>query len=626
MQQSNSLIFCKSLFQFQRNKTIPVKTGSLTIGGDAPVRIQSMTTTNTLDTEATANQTIRIVEAGGELVRITTQGRREAGNLKAIKEVLKAKGCSVPLVADVHFNPNAAEIAATWVEKVRINPGNFAGGAKKFRQIAVSSSEEAAELDLTRSRLKSFLQICKTHGTAIRIGTNHGSLSDRIMSQYGDTPQGMVESCMEYLRLCREENFHDIVLSIKSSNTRIMVHTVRLLVARMDHEKMYYPIHLGVTEAGSGEDGRLKSAVGIGALMADGIGDTIRVSLTEAPEKEIPVARKLAGYIAQRHHHQAIQPVSTRHYHPFDYKKRVSHPVLIAGGEQPAVVLADVRERNAVEAKQETPDLVLCDRPDQILPGTWTNVTRVVPFQKLPTTILPGIIPFFEEGQQPAWKACQGPSLFQISYPALTSEMCADLKKKPETILLLSTQNLNGTAEQRAFFLKMEEVALTHPVIVHRNYEETDGETLQVKAAADTGLLFLDGYGDGICITAPAQALSTVVSLQFGILQASRVRFSKTEYISCPGCGRTLFDLQKAATLVQNQTAHLKGLKIAIMGCVVNGIGEMADADYGYVGAGPGRISLYRNRELVKRNVPEKEAVSELIQLIKEHNDWTDPS
>ncbi len=625
MQENKSLPFCKSLFQYQRNKTTPVRVGTLTIGGDAPVSIQSMTTTNTMNTEATANQIVRIVETGGELVRITTQGRREAENLKAIKELLKEKGCYVPLVADVHFNPNAAEVAASLVEKVRINPGNFAGGAKKFRHIEVSPEENAAEVQRIRALLIPLLDLCKKHGTAIRIGTNHGSLSDRIMSRYGDTPRGMVQSCLEYLRICREEDFHDIVLSIKSSNTRVMVHTVRLLVATMNREGMHYPLHLGVTEAGSGEDGRLKSVVGIGALLADGIGDTLRVSLTEAPEMEIPVARKLVEYMAQRQNHATIRPVDTTHYHPFDYHKRTSHPVLNVGGDQPAAVLTDLRGRVTFEPPQETPDLVLCQSTHQVLPDHWNEVVRVLPYKETDAGRLSGAIPFFDASAHTEWLTSNGPSLLQISYPQLTSKIVAALKQKQDTILLLSSQHSNGAAEQRAFFLTLETERLTHPVIVHRSYQETSHESLQVKAGSDTGLLLLDGFGDGICITAPHQSVSKITTLQFGILQAARVRFSKTEYISCPGCGRTLFDLQKTTAEVQAKTAHLKNLKIAIMGCIVNGIGEMADADYGYVGAGANRISLYRNRELVKRNIPQANAVAELVQLIKEHDDWTEP-
>ncbi len=624
MEENISLPFCKSLFQYQRNKTTPVRVGTLTIGGGAPVSIQSMTTTSTLETEATANQIIRIVETGGELVRITTQGRREAENLKAIKTLLRTKGCDVPLAADVHFNPNAAEVAATLVEKVRINPGNFVGGAKKFRHIEATAEEEAAEVQLIRDRLIPLIHLCKKQGTAIRIGTNHGSLSDRIMSRYGDTPQGMVQSCMEYLRICCEEDFHDIVLSIKSSNTRVMVHTVRLLVATMRREGMHYPLHLGVTEAGSGEDGRLKSVVGIGALLADGIGDTIRVSLTEAPEMEIPVARKLVDYMAQRQNHPTIPPVDAANYYPYEYHKRVSHPVLHVGGEQPATVLTDLRGRVTFAPPLETPDLVLCESSGQILPDHWKEIIRVLPFKETDTAQMTGVVPFFDTHEHKEWLRFKGTCLLQISHPQLTQEVLAELKRKRDTILLLSTQNINATAEQRASFLMLEKEGLTHPVIVNRSYQETSHESLQVKAGADTGLLFLDGFGDGICITAPHHSVSKITTLQFGILQAARVRFSKTEYISCPGCGRTLFDLQKTTAEVQAKTAHLKNLKIAIMGCIVNGIGEMADADYGYVGAGAGRISLYRNRELVKRNIPQANAVEELVQLIKEHGDWTE--
>ncbi|WP_291858489.1 (E)-4-hydroxy-3-methylbut-2-enyl-diphosphate synthase [Marinilabilia sp.] len=620
---NDQLIFCDSYFRYSRLKTDPVRVGNIIIGGDAPVRIQSMTTTNTLDTDATVEQALKIADAGGELVRITTQGRREATNLGPIKQGLEKRNCKVPLVADVHFNPAAAEVAATLIEKVRINPGNFTGGAKEFKEVKAGSDEDEEGLRQIREKLVPFLKLCRQNNTAIRIGTNHGSLSDRMMSKFGDTPQGMVESCMEYLRICREEGFKDIVLSIKSSNTRVMVHTVRLLVAAMKQEEMQFPLHLGVTEAGSGEDGRLKSAAGIGALLADGIGDTIRVSLTEPPENEIPVAAKLVEIFSKREGHGAIKNIATNHYSPFEYRKRVSHEVLNIGGDQPAAVIADLRGRIPENIGDEIPDVVICNSSElDRLPGNWGNVTKVVPNQAK-IKYSSSVFPLFEIDEK--WEAWQGPALVSCSYADFTSEIAARLESKQDVVLLLESGHKNPTAEMRAFFMAMQNASLTHPVIVSRNYHQVSDENFQLEAAADTGLLFLDGFGDGISISGSVQPVSLLLSTSFGILQATRVRFSKTEYISCPGCGRTLFDLQATTADVRKQTGHLKGLKIAVMGCIVNGIGEMADADYGYVGAGPGKISLFRNRELIRKNIPESEAVNELVQLIKEHGDWHDP-
>ena len=617
---SDSDQFCQSLFQYTRRQTQEVRVGLVSIGGTAPIRVQSMTTSNTLDTSATVNQSLKIAEAGGEIVRITTQGRREALNLENIKNNLIQQGCKVPLVADVHFNPAAAEIAATLIEKVRINPGNFTGGAKKFRHIEAGSAEDKAGLQQIREKLVPFLRLCKAHGTAIRIGTNHGSLSDRIMSKFGDTPQGMVESCMEYLRICREEDFSDVVLSIKASNTRIMVHTVRLLVQSMNKEGMAFPLHLGVTEAGSGEDGRLKSAVGIGALLADGIGDTIRVSLTEPPENEIPVARKLVEHFVKRAGHAHIAETGTEHYSPMTYKKRVTHQVLGVGGEK-VVVVADVRNRSLPESMAEVPEFVLCNGHQlDRLPDKWAEVRRIVPAKEMPG---PLDIPWYQVSE--SWVAIKGPIALSVTYNDLNEDLRNPLMQKKDVLLLLHTGHENPVAEQRAFFMTMQNMGLSHPVIVCRDFEDAEADDFQIKSAGDTGLLFLDGYGDGICLTAPNQSVAFSIATAFGILQAARVRFSKTEYISCPGCGRTLFDLQTTTQKVRARTDHLKGLKIAVMGCIVNGIGEMADADYGYVGAGPGRISLFRKKTLIKKNIPEENAVDELVSLIKEYDDWNDP-
>lgn len=619
----NQLYFCDSYFQYNRLNSDPVKVGEVIIGGHAPVRIQSMTTTNTLDTDATAEQALKIAKAGGDMVRITTQGRREATNLALIKKALEKRNCFVPLVADVHFNPSAAEIAATLIEKVRINPGNFTGGAKKFKEVKAGSEEDQEGLNQIKEKLVPFLRLCREHNTAIRIGTNHGSLSDRMMSKFGDTPEGMVESCMEYLRICREEDFRNIVLSIKSSNTRVMVHTVRLLVATMKQEGMQFPLHLGVTEAGSGEDGRLKSAVGTGALMADGIGDTIRVSLTEPPENEIPVGAKLVDHFAKREGHAAIKSVISEQYSPFSYRKRKTHEVLNMGGENPSAVVVDVCDKDLSGIKGDVPEVVIC-RDNQInsLPQNWESAVKVIPYSRIAEP-LTEIVPLFEVNEK--WNDWEGPVFVRCSFKDFSGHWVEKLKTKKDAVLLLESEHQNPTAEMRAFFMEMQNNALTHPVVVTRSYATMPNEDFQLISSADTGLLFLDGYGDGICLNGEGQTVALTLSTDFGILQASRVRFSKTEYISCPGCGRTLFDLQQTTAKVQEVTAHLKGLKIAVMGCIVNGIGEMADADYGYVGAGPGRVSLFRNRELIRKNIPESKAVNELVNLIKEYGDWQEP-
>jgi (E)-4-hydroxy-3-methylbut-2-enyl-diphosphate synthase len=615
-------LYCDSLFKYQRDKTVEVAVGNLAIGGSNPVSVQSMTTTNTLDEEATAEQCIRIYEAGGELVRITTQGRREASALEGIVDKIHRRGFSFPLVADVHFNPNAANIAATWIEKVRINPGNFTDGAKKFSEKVYSDDEYQAELQEIRSKLLPFLDICKKHNTAVRIGVNHGSLSDRIMARYGDNPQGMVESCMEYLRICQEVDFHNIVLSIKSSNTRVMVQTVRLLVATMKREGMNYPLHLGVTEAGSGEDGRVKSAVGIGALMADGLGDTIRVSLTEAPEMEIPVARVLVAHFDQLTNTQPVIPALSDLYHPYEYVHRQTHPVAGFGGDNTVAVVADVRGVDA-QISDFIPDAVLVDSEHQSLPQSWSPTVRIVKYSKGMGTSDKRLVLFTKE----EWLSSHmgGPKMVALTESDINDSLLHALKNDLQVVIYLNTNHRNGVAAQRAFFLWLLQHELTHPIIVARSYNSKSEDEVQIIAAADTGMLFLDGFGDGISLNLPNLSVKFNVGLMFGILQAARVRFSKTEYISCPGCGRTLFDLQSTTALIRAKTSHLKGLKIAVMGCIINGIGEMADADYGYVGAGPDKISLFRNRELVLKAIPQEEAVDKLIELIRENGDWSDP-
>ena len=618
-----SHLYCEDLFQYRRNPASEVEIGNLKLGCMHPVRLQSMTTTNTLDTEATINQCIKIFEAGGEMVRITTQGRREAANLGPIRSGLHQKGYHFPLVADIHFNANAGTIAATLVEKVRINPGNFTDGAKKFRDIKYSDESYQQELDEIREKFLPFLEVCRQNGTTLRIGANHGSLSDRIMARYGDTPKGMVESCMEYLRICRDEGFRSIVLSIKSSNTRVMVHTVRLLNATMKAEGMSFPLHLGVTEAGSGEDGRIKSAVGIGALLADGLGDTIRVSLTEDPEIEIPVARQLKLHFEGFISHPHIKPVSADSYYPYEYKKRISRTVAGIGGNQLPAVVPDFRGMKTINKLGLVPEAIIMDNPNVALPAEYSHVVKICPAGFASSAINQNFIPLYTAHELEKIPASH--VVLELSYDELDAILIEFLKKNQNVIILLTSYNINGISEQRAFFLAMNQAGLTHPVIVHRQYSDIEKSSFQVNAAADTGMLFLDGFGDGLSLAAIGIEPIDAIEAHFGILQASRVRFSRTEFISCPGCGRTLFNLQTTTALIRKRTSHLKGLKIAIMGCIVNGIGEMADADYGYVGAGAGRVSLFRNRELVVRNLPEVEAVDRLIDLIKESGHWIEP-
>jgi len=593
-------LFCNSLFQYKRAGTSEVTVGTKKIGGDNPVLIQSMTNTNTMDTDSTVKQCIDIFEACGEIVRITAQGQREAKNLAVIREKIRQKGYNFPLVADIHFNRSVALAAAGNVEKVRINPGNFVDGPKKLQKVDYNEEAFISGKDNLKSKLLPFLETCRKNDTAIRIGANHGSLSDRIMSRYGDTPEGLVESCMEYLRICKEVNFNNIVLSIKSSNTRVMVQSVRLLAAAMKSENMNFPFHLGVTEAGSGEDGRVKSAVGIGALLADGIGDTIRVSLTEPPENEIPVAKILVNHFKSFENHAPIEPILHLSYTPYKYTKRISHGVLSFGGENQPQVVANLRDKKSADNFKTQPDAIIADNYLHI------KSESLVIYKKSEISAVTSIEPI----------------VLQLSYNDLDMDTIDFLRRQKNTIILLTTENTNGIGEQRAFFLKMNNFELTHPVIIHRIYDTDDEEVFRIKSACDTGVLFLDGFGDGISLYAPMIDSEMVIDTHFTILQASRARFSKTEYISCPGCGRTLFDLQAIERKIRERTSHLKGLKIAVMGCIVNGLGEMADADYGYVGAAAGKISLFKNRELIAKNIPEKNGVDMLVDLIKKSGDW----
>lgn len=559
-------------FNYRRRHSSTVQIGNVPLGGDNPIRIQSMTSTSTLDTDASVAQCRRIFDAGADYVRLTAQGVREAHNIGEIRAALHAAGYTKPLVADIHFNPKAAFEAAATTDKVRINPGNFVDAARTFKKLEYTDEEYAAELEKIRRAVVPFLAICREHHTAVRLGVNHGSLSDRIMSRYGDTPAGMVESAMEYLRIFREENFNDVAISIKASNTVIMVETVRRLVEEMDREDMHYPLHLGVTEAGDGEDGRIKSAVGIGTLLAEGIGDTVRVSLSEEPELEIPVARKLVDYITAREGHAPISGCFAKAYNRIAPERRPTNAVGSIGGQNVPVVATALSPAD-VAAIATKPDFFLSD----------VN-----------------------------WKAVDA----------------SDKSKgfSNDDVLLLTSHHANPVGEIEAFIHRLWDNGCKAPVVVRMSYDGANEEDVQVKAGADFGALLLNGLIDGIVLDAPNLPNNAdAVAYSFGILQAARRRTTKTEYISCPSCGRTLYDLQHAVKEIKAATSHLKGLKIGIMGCIVNGPGEMADADYGYVGAAVGKVSLYKGKECVERNVPQDVALTHLIDLIKANGDWTEP-
>lgn len=586
-------------FNYSRRPSDAIQIGNILLGGSNPVRVQSMANTDTNDIENSVAQCLRIVEAGGEIVRFTTQGVREAESIGKIHAALREKGCNIPLVADIHFNANAADVAARNVEKVRINPGNYVGSIKIGDTSDYTDEEFEAEYQKIRARFIPFLNICKEHNTAIRIGVNHGSLSERMMNRYGDTSRGMVESCMEFLHICNEENFHNVVISMKTSNTVMMVQTVRLLVDEMEKAGLHFPLHLGVTEAGDGEDGRIKSAVGIGALLADGIGDTIRVSLSEDPEFEIPVGRLLVSYTTQRAGHDPIVATENVLHSRFEYSRRKTHEVGNIGGDQVPVVVA------ASDGSFATaPDYILSDGKVVAATGDSYSVYTVDDIDALQ-------------------KDTAEIKFLKLGYGDLTPKVLGALIEKRDVVVLLQTMHQNGVGEQRAFFHTLLNAGCTVPVILCRDYTENELQYLQIKSAADLGVMFIDGFGDGILLenkgSISAEAINSVA---FGILQASRVRVTKTEFISCPGCGRTMFHLQHVIARIKARTSHLKGLKIGIMGCIVNGPGEMADADYGYVGAGRGKVSLYKKKECLERNISEDEAVDKLIDLIKVNGDW----
>ena len=643
--------YCNSLTKYSRRETIEVNIGGVPCGGRNPIRVQSMTIVDTMDTMGSVEQAIRMVDAGCEYVRMTAPSLNEAKNLEAIKNELRGRGYDVPLVADIHFTPNAAELAARIVEKVRINPGNYAD-KKKFEHIRYTPKTYNAELERIREKFTPLVNICKEYGTAMRIGTNHGSLSDRIMSRYGDTPLGMVESALEFLRICEDLNYYDIVLSMKASNPQVMVQAYRLLVQKLDEEGLKpYPLHLGVTEAGEGEDGRIKSAVGIGALLEDGLGDTIRVSLTEEPEFEIPVAYDLASRYDNRGDHKEIPSIDENPIDPFSYSKRESMEVANFGGKNVPRVIADYSGYGEITIKDiRRVGHFYLPEPDKwgmndlgadyiytgnnpvgfMLPNglkeildykVWIeNGDKVNKFPLLEVLDLQG-------------ELHDSLNFLRIRLEDLDQSLINYLVEDKTMVLLLETDNEHALPEQRRFFFELLEQKVTNPVVIVRNYQGLNDDKLMVYSSTDMGGLLLDGFGDGVMLKGTQSGQENALKeiefnnrLLFGILQATRTRISKTEYISCPSCGRTLFDLQETTAMIRKRTDHLKGVKIGIMGCIVNGPGEMADADYGYVGSGKGKITLYRGKEVVKRNVPSANAVDELIELIREDGSWVEPA
>jgi (E)-4-hydroxy-3-methylbut-2-enyl-diphosphate synthase len=641
-------LYCNSLTSYSRYLTRVVNIGDVALGGTHPIRIQSMTTTDTMDTIGTVEQSIRMIEAGCEYVRITAPSIKEAQNLLEIKKKLRARGYTTPLIADIHFTPNAAELAARIVEKVRVNPGNYAD-KKKFESIDYSDAGYIAELDRIRERFTPLVKICKEYGTAMRIGTNHGSLSDRILSRYGDTPLGMVESALEFLRICEDHNYYNIVLSMKASNAHVMVQAYRLLIQKMKEANMNYPLHLGVTEAGDGEDGRIKSAVGIGTLLEDGIGDTVRVSLTEDPEFEIPVAKNLIQRYDTRTGHVSIPEIIRLPYSPYDYKKRETVEAINIGGSNVPRVIADFSEKQTIKPatffgvgytysipldKWNLSDQA-CDYVfvgdnivDFHIPGTLGLIYNSTPWDSLKDKTR--CYPLFTVDAFLASKnRSKDLNFITITIDDVLEQTFVEKITKEfhamNVVLVFETSNLHGMAEQRRMFVELFHKKCSVPVIIKRDYSGLSKEHFQLHASTDIGALLLDGFGDGIWIKQQqCTSAKNTNSTAFGILQATRTRISKTEYISCPSCGRTLFDLQETTAKIRTRTDHLKGVKIGIMGCIVNGPGEMADADYGYVGTGIGKITLYKGREVVERNINSEKAVDALIELIKKHGDWVE--
>ncbi len=654
---SQVIKYCNSLTEYSRRATREVKIGDLAMGGNNPIRVQSMTTIDTMDTKGSVEQTIRMVEAGCEYVRITAPSIKEAQNLQEIKKELRKRGYTVPLIADIHFTPNAAELAARIVEKVRINPGNYAD-KKKFELIEYTDATYQAELERIRERFVPLVKICREYGTAMRIGTNHGSLSDRILSRYGDTPIGMVESALEFLRICEEMNYYDIVLSMKASNTQVMVQAYRLLVQKLEEEGLQpYPLHLGVTEAGDGEDGRIKSAVGIGTLLEDGLGDTVRVSLTEEPEFEAPVAKALIDRYTTRPDHKPVREIHRIPLDPFSYSRRSTREVANIGGGNVPRVIADISllKEPVIKDFRAIGHFYLPE-PDKwrmndlgadyiysgdnavsfMLPNGLKEILNYAAWEQHPE----------KNGKYPLLSAAQYINAENSRHPELNfirlnaaeryEKLLQELQQDPSVVILLDTDNHHALAEQRRFFFDLLDLKIDVPVILLRKYEPLSPDQLQLYAATDLGGLLIDGLGDGVMLgtellegRTDKENVNDLISrnnnIAFGVLQAARTRMSKTEYISCPSCGRTLFDLQETTAMIRKRTDHLKGVKIGIMGCIVNGPGEMADADYGYVGSGKGKITLYRGQTVVKKSVPSERAVDKLIEIIREDGKWLEP-
>ena len=628
--------YCKSLTETQRLETREVMVGNIGVGGDNPIRIQSMTTTDTMDTEMTVAQSMRMIDAGCEIVRITAPSIKEAENLKNIRDGLMESGYNVPIVADIHFTPNAAMVAACIVDKVRINPGNYAD-RKKFEKHDYSDASYLSELDRIREQFVPLVSICKDNGTAMRIGTNHGSLSDRILSRYGDTPLGMVESAMEFLRIAEDESYHDIILSMKASNTHVMVQAYRLLVSKMSEEGMSYPLHLGVTEAGEAEDGRIKSAVGIGTLLEDGLGDTIRVSLTEEPEKEIPVAKMLVKRYENRAGHQTkADDIDTLPYDPFFYVRRKSDQILTIGSEQVPRVIGDLSRSLSIKY-EDLGQFGYLYAPES---DKWHVADLAIDFLYIGSNSLdfdvPGALGIIKDHSNSELKVgyhslYDSDQIDLIDPSEISFYLCKDsdnnfneIRSLKNCIIILDSEEGLGLHQQRRFLIELINQGIHNPVVIKRSYAGLSNEEFLLYAAVDVGGLQLDGMGDGVWLDS-GDDHSYINHTAFGILQASRTRISKTEYISCPSCGRTLFDLQETTAKIRERTDHLKGIKIGIMGCIVNGPGEMADADYGYVGTGPGLISLYKGQEVVEKNIAASNAVDALIQLIHSNGDWVEP-
>lgn len=609
--------YVKSLTTFQRQKTSEVIIGGIGIGGDNPIRIQSMTDTNTNDTQATVEQIERIVKTGADFVRLAVPGIKEAENLKNIKQALVDRGINTPLIADIHFNPAAAHVALKYVSKVRINPGNFYDPRAKFKKIEYTHEEYQEELQKIEEKFIPFLEECKKHNTAIRIGANQGSLSDRIMSRYGDTPAGIVESVMEFLRICKKVNFKNVVISIKSSNTRIMVFTVRLMNYRMRLEEMMFPFHIGVTEAGEGEDGRVKSAVGSGTLLADGIGDTIRISLTEKPENEVVFAKKLIHYFDQRKGHDKIDAPMFAQTNPFEYERRSQRPIGNIGGRQKNVVVASLNGCSLEEVRSFRGNTI----PEYFYDG---NEIYNLEGEKFPIITLHEYL--FEDFHHRKARFIRMNKPEYDAFKKENPEVVEKLKRERKAVILMESNNQNPTAEMRAFFMELDAAICKNPVILHRSYNENDMDMLRIKSAADLGELMIDGYCDGILISNNGSiGYSELKNLSYSLLQASRMRVTKTEFVSCPGCGRTLFELQSTVSKIKKHFSHLKHLKIGVMGCIVNGPGEMGDVDYGYVGSSIGKVNLYKGQRLVKKMIPSEDAVAEMIELMKEYGDWREP-